>query len=85
MCEGSAAAVSRKEVSCKSFGSAVRMRMLLHALSIALFGRASSLPEFPARKDFFCKGMSDWEGYAKPLSVKLGTRWFFDSSQASSA
>jgi len=44
----------------------------MHALSIALFGRAISLPEFPERKDLLGKGMSDWDGYAKPLSKKLG-------------
>jgi SAM-dependent methyltransferase len=45
---------------------------MMYALSIALFGRAISLPEFPERKDLLGKGMSDWDGYAKPLSEKLG-------------
>ena len=43
----------------------------MHALSIALFGRAIALPDFPERKDLTGKGMSDWEGYATPLSQKL--------------
>jgi SAM-dependent methyltransferase len=72
MCETLAAALSREEVSCKSCGSTVRMRGMMHALSIALFGRALTLPEFPESKELLGKGMSDWEGYAKPLSKKLG-------------
>lgn len=72
MCETPAAALSREEPSCKSCGSTVRMRAMMHALSIALFGRAISLPELPERKDLIGKGMSDWDGYAKPLAKKLG-------------
>lgn len=72
MCEVPAAALSREEPSCKSCGSTVRMRGMMHALSIALFGRALTLPEFPESKDLLGKGMSDWDGYAKPLSIKLG-------------
>ncbi len=72
MCEAPAAALSREEPSCKSCGSTVRMRAMIHALSIALFGRAISLPEFPEKKDLIGKGMSDWDRYAKPLAKKLG-------------
>lgn len=72
MCEAPAAALSREEPSCKSCGSTVRMRAMMHGLSIALFGRAIPLPEFPERKDLLGKGMSDWDGYAIPLSKKLG-------------
>ncbi len=71
MCEAMAAALSREEVSCKSCGSTVRMRGMMYALSIALFGRAIAVPDFSERKDLLGKGMSDWEGYAKPLSKKL--------------
>jgi len=72
MCATPADALSREEVSCKSCGSTVRMRGIVHALSIALFGSAIALPDFPERKDIFGKGTSDWEGYAQPLSKKLG-------------
>ncbi len=44
----------------------------MYALSIALFGKALTLPEFPEKKELLGKGMSDWDGYAKPLSKKLG-------------
>lgn len=72
MCETLAATLSREEVSCKSCGSTVRMRGMMYALSVALFGRALTLPEFPENKQLLGKGMSDWDGYAKPLSKKLG-------------
>jgi hypothetical protein len=45
---------------------------MMFALSIALFGKALSLPEFPVNKQLLGKGMSDWVGYAEPLSNKLG-------------
>ena len=71
VCEVPVAALSREGNSCKSCGSTVRMRSMMHALSIALFGCALSLPDFPERKDLVGKGMSDWDGYAKSLSEKL--------------
>jgi len=45
---------------------------MIHALSIALFGRSIPLPDFPEDKAIRGKGMSDWPGYAVPLSRKLG-------------
>ncbi len=48
------------------------MRSLIHVLSIELFGEVLVLPEFPASKRIIGAGMSDWEGYAIPLSQKLG-------------
>jgi hypothetical protein len=72
MCGTPAAALSREEISCITCGSTVRMRGMMHALSIALFGRALALPDFPNRRDLIGKGMSDWDGYANPLSKKLG-------------
>jgi hypothetical protein len=66
-----AASLSREAVSCRYCGSTVRMRGMIHALSVALFGRALTLPEFPSNKLLVGKGMSDWEGYANPLSKKF--------------
>lgn len=71
-CESIAASLSREEVSCKSCGSTVRMRGMMYALSIALFGRALTLSEFPKDKKIIGKGMSDWDGYARPLTKLLG-------------
>jgi SAM-dependent methyltransferase len=72
MCETLAVTLSREEVSCKSCGSTVRMRGMMYALSVALFGRALTLSEFPENKQLSGKGMSDWDGYAKTLAKKLG-------------
>jgi SAM-dependent methyltransferase len=65
------ASLQREEPSCAKCSSTVRMRGIVHALSVALFGKSLSLPNFPERKSIFGKGMSDWDGYAKPLSKKL--------------
>lgn len=65
-------ALNREEQSCKYCASTVRMRAMIHTLSIALFGKCLTLPEFPERKDILGKGMSDWDGYSIPLSQKLG-------------
>lgn len=69
-----AEAFSRETPSCDRCGSTVRMRSIIHALSLELFGECTALPDFPARPDLVGAGMSDWEGYAKPLSEKLGYR-----------
>lgn len=71
-CEAPIDALSREGGFCAFCGSTVRMRGVMYALSIALFGRALPLPDFPERSDILGKGMSDWKGYAKPLSKKLG-------------
>ena len=65
------AALQREEPSCKSCFSTVRMRGMVHSLSLALFGKSIPIPDFPERKDIVGKGMSDWDGYAIPLANKL--------------
>jgi len=45
---------------------------MIHALSIGLFGKSIPLTDFPEDKSIRGKGMSDWSGYADPLSRKLG-------------
>jgi SAM-dependent methyltransferase len=47
------------------------MRAMIHALSVALFGESIALPDFPMNKGIRGLGMSDWDGYAVPLSEKL--------------
>lgn len=66
-----AASLSREEASCKNCGSSVRMRSMVYALSLGLFGRPIPLSDFPENREIVGKGMSDWDGYAKPLSKKL--------------
>ena len=72
MCHAHMSTLNREVSSCKSCGSTVRMRAMVHALSVALFGTSYIIPEFPSRKDILGKGMSDWDGYAIPISQKLG-------------
>lgn len=77
-CEFPAAAFSREAPSCQACGSTVRMRAMVNAVSLALFGRAVALPDFPEDKAITGVGLSDWPGYAEPLSQKLGYRnsWY---------
>ena len=50
--------------------SSPRMRMIVHVLSMELFGKSLALPNFPER-NIKGIGISDWEGYAIPLAAKL--------------
>jgi SAM-dependent methyltransferase len=64
--------------SCCFCGSTVRWRSIIHALSMELFGASLIIAEFPSRPDLVGIGLSDWEGYAKPLAEKLDyTNTFF--------
>jgi ribosomal protein L37E len=62
---------NRECQSCGYCRSSLRMRSVMHALSIELFGKALVLPEFPLDKAVSGLGMSDWEGYAKGLENKF--------------
>jgi SAM-dependent methyltransferase len=52
--------IPREESSCKSCGSNVRFRWIVHALSTQLFARSLRLGEFPRAKHIRGIGMSDW-------------------------
>ena len=66
------ASISGREIpSCHSCGSTLRMREIIHSLSIALFHKSLSLDEFPINRDITGIGLSDWDGYAIPLSQKM--------------
>lgn len=58
---------NRECPSCQNCGSSLRMRSLMHLLSVELFGRPLTLPEFPPDKSVVGLGMSDWEGYSEAL------------------
>lgn len=62
--------LQREVPSCTACGATVRMRAIIHALSVALFGKSMVIKDFPATS-LSGKGMSDWDGYAQPLSAKL--------------
>jgi SAM-dependent methyltransferase len=70
--------LGREGASCSTCGSSVRMRSIVHNLSVALFGDSLPLPDFPRRPDLVGIGLSDWPGYAEPLATKLSyTNTFF--------
>lgn len=59
--------LKRESTSCGHCGSTVRMRGLVHLLSLHLFGESLSLNNFPIAKQIRGIGLSDWAGYAEPL------------------
>ena len=64
--------------SC-SCGSNVRLRALIHLLSLELFGRSIPLPEFPRLKSVRGLGMSDKECCATLLAEKFDyTNTYYD-------
>ena len=64
-------AIDRELPSCPSCGSTVRFRSIVHLLSLALFNRSMPLVEFPRDRSIVGLGLSDWAGYAGPLSKKF--------------
>ena len=62
---------NREYQSCGRCRSSLRMRSVMYALSMELFGKPLVLPEFPVDNTVSGLGMSDWEGYAKGLEKKL--------------
>ncbi len=71
-CECPIGALQREGPSCSHCGSTVRMRAIIHLLSLELFGESRTLPDFPIRPAIKGIGLSDWRGYAIPLAHKLG-------------
>jgi hypothetical protein len=70
--------IDREVQSCPHCGSTVRMRSIVHLLSVTLFGKSIPLPQFPEDKSIVGLGMSDWDGYAGPLATKFAyTNTFF--------
>ena len=68
-CKG--ADISREADSCSSCHSSVRMRAIVHLVSVALFGKSLALPDFPRRPDLRGVGLSDWDVYARGFASKL--------------
>ena len=62
---------NREFQSCRHCMASLRMRSIVHALSLALFGRSMPLTAFPVDKSVAGLGMSDWEGYARGLAEKF--------------
>ena len=74
ICKWEVVKLNREEKSCRVCGSTVRFRAVIHSLSKELFGKSIPIPDFPKRADLAGIGMTDWDGYAIPLSQKLSYR-----------
>ena len=71
----------REAPSCVHCGSNLRFRTLIYGLSVALFGVATPLCEFPVRKDLRGIGLSDADLYAIALNERLDyTNTFFHAT-----
>ncbi len=62
---------NREYQSCGHCKSSLRMRSVMYALSMELFGEAIALPSLSVNKNILGLGMSDWEGYSKELERKF--------------
>ena len=71
-------AFATEPASCRC-GSNVRLRALIHLLSVELFGRSLTLAELPKLKAIRGLGLSDQAGYAELLAEKFDyTNTFYD-------
>ena len=70
-CHAPLGQLQREIPSCSGCGSTVRMRSMIHLLTAELFGRSIALPDLSPREDITGIGLSDAEGYAAPLALKL--------------
>ena len=64
-CECDSLDLGRENSSCIECGSTVRMRSIVHLVSMAVFGKSLALPDFPSRPDIRGIGLSDWDVYAR--------------------
>lgn len=63
--------LTREEPTC-TCGSTVRMRSIIHALTMELFGKSLNISDIdPPRPDIVGIGMSCWDGYAIPLAHRV--------------
>jgi SAM-dependent methyltransferase len=73
-------AFATEPASC-ACGSNVRVRALLHLLSMELFGRSLTAADFPKLKSIRGMGMTDKPGYAAILAGKFDyTNTYYDSA-----
>ncbi len=63
--------IERETPTCQDCGSNARIRWVVHALSMGLFGESLVLPDFPVAKRISGIGMSDWGTMARLLPEKL--------------
>lgn len=71
-------ALTRETPTCSGCGSSVRIRAIVHLLSLGLFGRSLALRDFPHDRGIRGIGLSDWPVMAGMLAERLGyTNTFF--------
>ncbi len=61
----------REVPSCPYCASNLRMRSVIHLLSLEMFGESIPLPDFPVSQHIRGLGMSDADVYAEPLTEKF--------------
>jgi len=66
--------MDREAATCSGCGSSLRVRGLLHALAVELFGTEVRLPDFPRVKSLRGLGTSDGSQYADRLAERLDYR-----------
>ena len=72
--------IGRETSSCSRCGSTVRMRSIVHLLSLEIFGKSMTIADMPPRTELVGIGMSDWLPYADRLSnVFSYTNTFYDT------
>jgi SAM-dependent methyltransferase len=77
--ENTVETLRQEESSCGECGSNVRLRGLVHMLSIELFASSIPLPEFPRLRAIRGVGLSDQRSYAAPLAAKFDyTNTYYD-------
>jgi SAM-dependent methyltransferase len=65
--------IGREVASCRC-GSTVRLRAIVHTLSLALYGKSLPLMKFREDRSVSGAGLSDWPGYAELLAKKFRYR-----------
>lgn len=64
-------AFGREDPTCPACMSSVRMRSIIHHLSLGIFGVSLPISRFPERRDIVGLGLSDWLGYAPRLEERF--------------
>lgn len=73
--------LTREDSTCPYCGSAVRIRSMVHHVSMALYGMSLPIAQFPLRPDLRGIGLSDWDGYADRFAKRFNyTNTFFHTA-----
>lgn len=64
--------LSREAGACRKCGSVVRLRALVHLLSLHLFGDSLPVQSWPIKPDVVGYGVSDWPKFEQYLPAKVG-------------